>query len=561
VKVLSQTKKLSFYLIKSFFMRKYILLTFTVIADITAVFSQQQQWVNRVNGKGNGMDAITAMVVDKAGNVYVTGYLYSGANDNDYVTIKYNSAGVQQWRATYNGPGNGSDVPSSVFVDNAGNTYVTGTSDALTGTFIDDDVATVKYNSAGVQQWVARCAGSLGRADAGNAVKADAAGNVYITGYTTVRVTGNKKVYLTIKYNAAGVQQWLSTYKGIGTTNGQDDAAIGLALDAAGNVYVTGNTFAGTGYSGRTDYLTVKYNSSGVQQWTQQYNGPGNSFDYPTAIAADAVGNVVITGYSVGTDFDFATIKYNTNGVQQWIARYNGPASSSDLAYALVLDNAGNVYVTGSDQKVIYNSDYLTVKYNSSGVQQWTARYNGPANDNDEANALAVDKSGNVYVTGYINGVSPSWDIATIKYNNAGVQQWVSRYDGPKDSADVGNAIGVDTLGNVYVGGASTGKTSAWDYTTIKYASPASFAAASSQNITANSLLNIYPNPVHDFVSLRLPGKDVFMVTITDIKNRKLFEQNVTSQANINCKAFPAGTYFIKATNQNKTLTETFIKQ
>ena len=160
----------------------------------------------------------------------------------------------------------------------------------------------------------------------------------------------------------------------------------------SGNVYVTGSVFAGTGYSGRTDYLTVKYNSAGVQQWKQQYNGPGNSFDYPTAIAADNAGNVIITGYSTGIDLDFATIKYNTNGVQQWIARYNGPANSSDIAYALTLDNAGNVYVTGSDQKVIYNSDFLTVKYNSSGVQQWTARYNGPANDNDESYALAVDK-------------------------------------------------------------------------------------------------------------------------------------------------------------------------
>src|SRR6185436_7196098 len=161
--------------------------------------------------------------------------------------------------------------------------------------------------------------------------------------------------------------------------------------------------------------------------------------------------------------------KYNTNGVQQWIARYNGPANSFDIAYALTLDNAGNVYVTGSDQKVIYNSDFLTVKYNSAGVQQWTARYAGPANDNDESYALAVDKNGNVYVTGYINGVSPSWDIATIKYNTSGTQQWVEKYDGPGHGNDNGAAVGADARGNDYVAGTSLGKTYDLHFVTIKY--------------------------------------------------------------------------------------------
>jgi uncharacterized delta-60 repeat protein len=541
-------------------MKKLLLLHLFAMLSCSFLFAQQ--WVTRYNGTGNGMDAIRAMVVDKAGNVYVTGYAYNGpASDNDYITIKYNTNGVQQWLAKYNGPGSGSDIPGSIFVDNAGYVYVTGSSDALTGTYIDDDVATIKYSPQGAQVWVARYAGTSARADAGNAVKADAAGNVYVAGYTTVHVLGQKKVYLTIKYNAAGVRQWLQTLQGIGQTNGQDDAAIGLALDPSGNVYVTGSVFAGTGYAGRTDYLTVKYNPAGVQQWKQQYNGPGNSFDYPTAIAADNAGNVVITGYSKGIDFDFATIKYNTNGVQQWVARYNGPANSFDLAYALALDNAGNVYVTGSDQKTIYNSDFLTVKYNSSGLQQWTARYNGSANDNDESYALAIDKPGNVYVTGYINGVSPAWDIATIKYNAAGIQQWVNRYDGPKDSADAGNAIGVDTLGNVYVGGASAGIKTAWDYTTIKYSSSGSLAQRSSETENppeAFLLSQNYPNPFSSStrISFTIPSNaigysDVKLV-IYDLAGRvvatpvnRLFNAG-TYQVTWNPEKLPSGIYYYK---------------
>jgi hypothetical protein len=190
----------------------------------------------------------------------------------------------------------------------------------------------------------------------------------------------------------------------------------------------------------------------------------------------------------------------------------------------------------------------------------------GPANDNDESYALAVDKPGNVYVTGYINGTSPSWDIATIKYNASGTQQWVNRYDGLKDSADVGTAIGVDTLGNVYVGGASTGKGTAWDYTTIKYGSSGTLIATAPGNNTITNaikeVIKIYPNPTHNFLSLQLPAENIFDVTITDITGRQVFKQkNIQSQSQINCSAFPKGVYFLKAASNDKTFTEKFTKQ
>jgi len=447
-------------------MKKLLLVFFLFLISFQLLFAQ---WPARYNGTGNNMDAVTGMVADKAGNVYVTGYSFSGVNDNDYITIKYNTNGVQQWLARYNGPGNGSDVPNAIFVDNTGNVYVTGLSDKLTGNFIDNDAATIKYSAQGAQLWVTRYDGGIQRADAGNDIKTDASGNVFITGYTTVRNGAyTKKDYLTVKYNSSGAQQWKATYNGPGN---QDDEAVAVSLDPTGNIYVTGTSFAGKDPLGEQDYLTIKYNTGGSQLWTARYNGPASEPDHATDLAVDNSGNVYVTGYVRGTGLDYGTVKYNTNGVQQWAAIYNGPGNSSDLAFGLALDNAGNVYVTGSDQKKAneYNADYLTVKYNSSGVQQWTARYNGTANDNDEANDIVVDKSGNVYITGWTNGVSPSWDMTTIKYSPAGAQQWVKTYNGPKDSADVGNKIALDDNGNVYVAGASAGKTSAWDFITIKY--------------------------------------------------------------------------------------------
>src|SRR5436190_18972880 len=141
----------------------YIFLGLALFLISTNVFAQQ--WVARYNGTGNSVDAIKGMVVDNSGNVYITGSSNSGANSDDYITIKYNANGVQQWIARFNGIGSGSDVPASIFVDAAGNVYVTGYSDALTGGYVDNDATTVKYGPTGVQLWVSSYHGPQQRAD------------------------------------------------------------------------------------------------------------------------------------------------------------------------------------------------------------------------------------------------------------------------------------------------------------------------------------------------------------------------------------------------------------
>jgi len=258
-------------------------------------------------------------------------------------------------------------------------------------------------------------------------------------------------------------EQWAVRYNGPGNS---DDGAYAMAIDSSGNVYVTGGSVgSGTDY----DYATIKYNNSGVQQWEARYNGLGNIGDGANAIAVDASGNVYVTGYSMGTSDDYATIMYNSVGVQQWASRYDGLGNSTDCAEAIAIDNSGNVYVTGGSMGSGTAWDYATIKYNSAGVQQWASRYDGPVNSDDYAKDIAVDTSGNVYVTGYSSGSGTVSDYATIKYNSAGVQQWASRYDGPGNGYDVGYAIAIDSLGNVYVTGDSGGLGTIQDYATIKY--------------------------------------------------------------------------------------------
>ena len=428
-------------------------------------FSQvTQQWVARYNGPGNledFADNASSPAVDGFGNVYVTGSSKGSGTYYDYATIKYNSSGVQQWVVRYNGPGNSSDAARSLAVDGSGNVYVTGFSYVSGGT--SSDYATIKYNSAGVQQWVARYNGPGNSGDGAYSLAVDVSGNVYVTGESLG--SGTSLDYATIKYNSSGVQQWVARYNGPGDSI---DYASSLAVDGSGNVYVTGESL-GSGTS--SDYATIKYNSSGVQQWVARYNSPGNNDDFARSLAVDGSGNVYVRGssYGSGTSYDYATIKYNSSGVQQWVARYNGPGNLNDFAFSLAVDASDNVYVTGSSSGLGTGYDYATIKYNSAGVQEWIARYNGPGNNYDEATSLAVDGSGNVYVTGESLGTGTSYDYATIKYNSSGIQQWIARYNGPGNSYDYAYSLAVDGSGNVYVTGSSYGSGTSIDYATIKY--------------------------------------------------------------------------------------------
>ena len=457
--------------------------------------SGAQQWVARYNGTANSTDQATALALDGVGNIYVTGYSFGSGTFYDYVTIKYNTFGIQQWIARHNGPGNSSDFANAIGVDGSGNVYVTGSS------FVSDDYATIKYNSAGVEQWVARYNGPGNDLDIATALAVDNSGNVLVTGRSWD--TGTFYDYATIKYNSAGVEQWVARYNGPGNPS---DFVNALAADGSGNVYVTGSSgtikynssgvqqwrasspgftnvlaidgsgnvhVTGPGFSSGTgnDFVTIKYNSLGAQQWVASYNGSGNSSDFATALAVDGAGNIYVTGQSFGTStsFDYATIKYNSAGIQQWVARYNGPGNSLDVATALAVDGSGNLYVTGYSFGSGTSSDYTTIKYNSAGVEQWVARYNGPGNSSDQAAALVVDGSGNVCVTGWSNGSGTSRDYATIQYNFAGVEQWVARYNGPGNSSDEAAGLGVDGSGNVYVTGGSEGTGTSSDFATIKY--------------------------------------------------------------------------------------------
>ena len=428
-----------------------------------------QQWVRTYDGLSDGPlghDGAAAIAVDINGNVYVTGSSQSNSSSLEYATIKYNSAGKQEWVKTYNAPNiMEKDEATAIAADTKGNVYVTGwsvTARDSDGWIKKSDYATIKYNSAGKRQWVRRYATK--RDNYAIALAVDIKGNVYVTGSSHI---GYSSDYATIKYNTNGQRQWVRRYDGPGKSS---DAANAIAVDTKGNVYVTGYS---DNKDDKTDFATIKYNTAGKLQWVQRYHGPNkNRNDSAIAIAVDTKGNVYVTGHSDNEDdkSNFATIKYNTSGKLQWVKRYHGSnkSRSGSEPAAIGVDTKGNVYVTGTITEYNYgdyNFYYATIKYNSNGKQQWVKRYRGPKTTCNIATALAVDAKGNVYVTGQSDDY-----CATIKYNSSGQPQWVKRYTSPNGMYAGSKAIAVDVKGNVYITGNSADQYNWSDYLTIKYA-------------------------------------------------------------------------------------------
>jgi hypothetical protein len=442
-----------------------------VVGDhtITAKFQQLESWVRRYNnGDVNGDDEARAIAVHKpSGNVYVTGYSTGRTTGPDYYTISYNGEGIQSWSARYDGPAHLGDYATAVAVDSAGNAFVGGY--GYRGMQVKhSDYATLKYSSSGDLEWDTQYDDRRNGNDEIRAVALDELGFVYVTGPSEDSLSRNDPKhydYYTIKYDPdRGRVVWAQRYDSGLVLNGQDEPA-GIAVDPSGNVYVTGRSQGnGTGF----DYATIKYDSNGVQQWVKRYNNTSGD-DEATSIAVDSSGNVYVTGRSQGaTGFDYATIKYNSAGAQQWVRRYDN-SNGDDEAAGIAVDSSGNVYVTGRSQGNGTGFDYATVQYDASGNLQWASRYDY-AGGVDEAAAIAVDNAGAVYVTGRSQGSTTGFDYATIKSDVSGNTVWRARYNN-KDFGgdDEAAAIALDAAENVYVTGRSQGGGTGLDYATVKY--------------------------------------------------------------------------------------------
>lgn len=273
----------------------------------------------------------------------------------------------------------------------------------------------------------------------------DANSNVYITGYT-YPTSANADI-TTIKYDAAGNIVWVKHYD-----NGGYDDANAITLDVSSNVYVTGES-DGTG-TGR-DIITIKYDANGNQLWAKRFNGTGNGNDVANATVVDGSGNVYVTGRttSTGGNINYVTIKYNSNGVQQWVSTFNGVGNASDISVAIDISSSGRLYITGTSQNTSANDDIVTIRLNpNNGNQMWSKTINGSANGNDASFDLLADGN-DVVIVGSKNNTTTGDDYITLKYSGAnGNILWQNSYDFA-NSSNKATAIVMDASGNYAVTG------------------------------------------------------------------------------------------------------------
>ncbi len=412
---------------------------------------------------GGDLDEGRGMALDRQGNAYAIGRTQSAGNiatagvhqstlaaGTDALIVKFNPDGVRVWGAYYGGTGNESG--QAIEVDAQGNVYAVGATESSTGIASPGAFQTL-YNS------------------------------------------GNSDAFL-VKFRPDGTRIW-GTYFGGPAYEFCND----LAIDASGNIFITGWTISSTGiatpgthqpvYSDRLDGFVAKFNAGGARLWSTYFGDTG--FDLGLSAVTDASGNVLVSGWTSSTsniatagafqtaygggEADAFILKFaGANGALQWGTYYGG--ANNEYGDGFASDAAGNLYMTGPVNSGNAHStagthqpalrgvwDAFVAKFNPSGVRLWGTYFGGDGDESGYGIKADPTGSGAVFVSGFTNsanGISTAAahqtaygggpnDAFLAKFSSSGILEWGSYYGGSAE--DRGYGIDVDSALVTYLVG------------------------------------------------------------------------------------------------------------
>ena len=275
-----------------------------LISLLSASGQVHLEWVRTYGPSSNFIPV--AMTLDRQSNVWVTGTLA-----DDFMTIKYSPTGTKLWEDRYGD--SLLDSAGAIATDTEGNIWVTGVSSTNR---VDGNITMLKYGSDGSRHWARRFNelindspyGIAGNASERVRLAVDSMGSAYL-----VANAGPGGDYLITKVSPDGHEVWIRRYA---APPGHFGSVSSIALDAAENVVVAGSATAGGGVS---KFITVKYDPAGNFQWAAVDDWEGTS-NFVAAMAVDPAGNVYLTGASLRGKHRFLTVKYSPAGETLWVA-------------------------------------------------------------------------------------------------------------------------------------------------------------------------------------------------------------------------------------------------
>jgi len=354
------------------------------------MFDLAVYWQKKIGGSGSEYGE-GGIALDGNNNIYVNGWQDSDSHGGfDYGVVKLDNDGNILWQKKIGGSTN--DWAGGIAVDSSGNVYLNGYQHSDTyGAYYNYGVIKLSNNGNIVYQKKIEFGRNNNLSSSGSSIAVDSSGQAYLNGYFYSESNGSE--YGVIKLATNGNVLWNKAIGGF-----EDDYGNGIAVDGSGNVYVTG--YQESDSFGGDDYGVIKLDTNGNLLWQKKIGRSGA--DVGRGIAVDGSGNVYLNGYQSSDRYggdDYGVIKLDTNGNLLWQKKIGG--TGNDQGYAIAVDGSGNVYLTGVYVFRTYNriSYYGVIKLDSNGNEVWQKKIGGGSYD--QGHGIAVDGSGNVYLNGW----------------------------------------------------------------------------------------------------------------------------------------------------------------